>query len=55
MSVTRVLKWQWDIDGDIQKMKLFQDVVGGLQNFRTYLIIKPGRALCDGPTLTHEI
>jgi hypothetical protein len=38
------LKWHWDINGDMQKIKQFQEVVGGLQDFRTYLLIQPGSA-----------
>jgi len=38
------LKWHWDVNGDMQKIKQFQEVVGGLQDFRTYLLIKPGSA-----------
>ena len=38
------LKWHWDVNGDMQKIKHFQEVVGGLQDFRTYLLIKPGSA-----------
>jgi hypothetical protein len=37
----RDLKWQWDVNGDTQKIKQFQEVVGGLQDFRTNLLIKP--------------
>ena len=40
----RDLKWQRDINGDTQKIKQFQEVVGGLQDFRTYLLMKPGSA-----------
>jgi hypothetical protein len=43
-SIVRDLKWQKDVDGNAQKNKQFQDVVGGLQDFRTYLFIKPGSA-----------
>jgi hypothetical protein len=40
-SLTWDLKWQKEVDGNAQKNKQFQDVVGGLQDFRTYLLIKP--------------
>ena len=43
-NATRDLKWQRDVNGDTQKIKQFQEVVGGLQEFRTYLLIKPGSA-----------
>ena len=38
------LKWQGGITSDTQKIKQVQDVVGGLQDFQTYLFIKPGSA-----------
>jgi hypothetical protein len=44
VSIMQDLKWQKDIDGNAQKNKQFQDVVGGLQDFRTYLFIKSGSA-----------
>ena len=34
--ITQDCKWQRDIDGDTHKIKQFQDVVGGLQDFRTH-------------------
>jgi hypothetical protein len=43
-SIARDLQWKKEVDGDAQKIKQFQDVVGGLQDFRTYLLIKPGSA-----------
>jgi hypothetical protein len=43
-SIMHELKRQIDIAGDTQKIKHFQEVVGGLQDFRTYLFIKPGSA-----------
>jgi hypothetical protein len=43
-SITWDLKWQRDVDGDPQKTTLFKEVVGGLQDFRTYLFMKPGSA-----------
>jgi hypothetical protein len=43
-SITRNLKWQKDVNGNTQKIKQFQDVVRGLQDFLTYLFIKPGNA-----------
>ncbi len=44
VSIVRDLKWQKDVNGSAQKHKRFQDVVGGLQDFQTYLFIKPGSA-----------
>ena len=38
----RELKWQKDIAGNSQKIKQFQEVVGALQDFKTYLFVKPG-------------
>jgi hypothetical protein len=43
-SIARDLKWQRDVDGDPQKATQFKEVVGGLQDFRTYLFMKPGSA-----------
>jgi hypothetical protein len=43
-STVQDLMWQKEVDGDAQKTKQFQDVVGGLQDFRSYLLIKPGSA-----------
>jgi hypothetical protein len=43
-SIARDLKWQCDVDGDPQKTTQFKEVVGGLQDFRTYLFMKPGSA-----------
>ncbi len=40
-SIARDLKWQRDVDGDPQKTTQFKEVVGGLQDFRTYLFMKP--------------
>jgi len=44
ITATRDLRWQRDVKGDTQKIKQFQEVVGGLQEFRTYLLMKPGSA-----------
>ncbi len=44
IPATRDLRWQRDVKGDTQKIKQFQEVVGGLQEFRTYLLMKPGSA-----------
>jgi hypothetical protein len=44
ITATRDLRWQHDVNGDTQKIKQFQEVVGGLQEFRTYLLMKPGSA-----------
>jgi hypothetical protein len=38
------LKWQADVGGEVPKMKLFQETMGALQDFCTYLFIKPGSA-----------
>ncbi len=43
-TAVRDLKWQRDVYGNMQKIKQFQEVVGGLQVFRTYLFMKPGSA-----------
>ncbi len=36
------LKWQKEVAGDTQKINQFKEVVGGLQDFRTYLFMKLG-------------
>jgi hypothetical protein len=43
-SIARDLKWQRDVDGKAQKATQFKEVVGGLQDFHTYLFMKPGSA-----------
>ncbi len=43
-SIARDLKWQRDVDGNPQKTTRFKEVIGGLQDFRTYLFMKPGSA-----------
>ncbi len=35
-SVRQDLNWQKDVNGDSQKINLFKEIVGGLQEFRTY-------------------
>jgi hypothetical protein len=40
----RDLKWQKEVARDAQKISQFKEVVGGLQDFRTYLFMKPGSA-----------
>ena len=47
-TATRDLKWQWDVNGDT-------DVVGGLHDFRTYLLMKPGSTFCDSTTFANEV
>ena len=44
ITATWDLKWQRDVNGDMLKIKQFQEVVGGLQDFWTYLLMKPGSA-----------
>jgi hypothetical protein len=39
------LKWQKDVGGNSQKIKQFQDMVGALQEFKTYLLVKPGSVI----------
>ncbi len=43
-ALTRDLKWQKEVAGDAQRINQFKEVVGGLQDFRTYLFMKPGSA-----------
>jgi hypothetical protein len=51
-SIARDLKWQCDVDGKALKATQFKEVVGGLQDFRTYLFMKPRSAfvtVCTPP------
>ncbi len=49
-SIMCRLKWQRDIAGDTQKIKQFQEVVVGLQDFRMYLLVHQARErICDNP------
>ena len=43
-DIKRNLKWQADVGGETTKIKQFQEVAGSLQDFCTYLFIKPGSA-----------
>jgi hypothetical protein len=40
------LRWQKGVAGKRTKITQFQDVVGALQEFKTYLFMKPGSAFC---------
>jgi hypothetical protein len=40
------LAWQKAFDGIISKIDVFQETMGGLQEFKTYLFIKKGSAYC---------
>ena len=42
--LARDLKWQKKVAGDAQRINQFKEVVSGLQDFRTYLFMKPGSA-----------
>ena len=44
------LEWQQGVGGDKTKITQFQDTAGGLQEFKTYLFVKPGSAFC---TIVH--
>jgi hypothetical protein len=43
-SILRYLTWQREVDSNTNKITQFKELVGGLQDFRTYLFIKPGSA-----------
>jgi hypothetical protein len=45
------LRWQQGVGGDKNKIEQFCDVVGALQDFKTYLFMKPGSAFC---TVVHS-
>ncbi len=51
-SILQDLAWQRDVDSDANKISQFREVVGGLQDFRTYVFIKPGNAFV---TVVHSI
>ncbi len=50
-DIKRNLKWQTDIGGETTKVKQFKEVAGSLQDFCTYLFIKPGSTFA---TLLHS-
>jgi hypothetical protein len=45
------LHWQQGIGGNKAKLEQFQDVAGALQEFKTYLFVKPGSTFC---TIVHS-
>ncbi len=46
ISQTTELRWQRGVGGDRTKADQFCEVVGALQDFKTYLFIKLGSAFC---------
>ena len=40
------LRWQQGVAGEKSKIAQFQEVAGSLQEFKTYLFMKPGSAFC---------
>jgi hypothetical protein len=40
------LLWQQGVGGDKAKIKQFRDVAGALQEFKTYIFVKPGSVFC---------
>ena len=40
------LQWQQGVAGEKTKITQFQDITGALQEFKTYLFMKPGSAFC---------
>ncbi len=46
ISQTTKLRWQQGVGGDRTKADQFCEVVGALQDFKTYLFIKPGSMFC---------
>jgi hypothetical protein len=40
------LHWQQGVGGDKNKIEKFREVAGALQEFKTYLLMKPGSAFC---------
>jgi hypothetical protein len=45
------LPWQQGVAGEKSKIAQFQDIAGALQEFKTYLFMKPGSAFC---TIVHS-
>ena len=45
------LQWQQGVAGKKNKIAQFQDIAGALQEFKTYLLMKPGSAFC---TIVHS-
>jgi hypothetical protein len=50
-TLERELEWQRGVGGNKTKVTQFQKMAGGLQEFKTYLFIKPGSAFC---TVVHS-
>jgi hypothetical protein len=46
ITQTNKLHWQQGVGGDKTKIEQFCEVAGALQEFKTYLFIKPGSAFC---------
>jgi hypothetical protein len=50
-AIGRELEWQRGVGGDKTKITQLQETAGGLQEFNTYLFVKPGSAFC---TIVHS-
>ncbi len=50
-ALERELEWQRGVGGNKMKVTQFQEMARGLQEFKTYLFIKPGSAFC---TVVHS-
>jgi hypothetical protein len=48
----RELEWQKGVGGNKTKITQFQEVAGALQEFKTYLFLKPSSAFC---TVVHRL
>jgi hypothetical protein len=51
VSQGQELAWQRGVEGDKTKITQFQEMVGALQEFKTYLFMKKGSAFC---TIMHS-
>jgi hypothetical protein len=51
-NISQDLAWQKNVQGDKAKIAQFRDLVGGLQDFCSYAIIKPG---CGFVTVVHSV
>ncbi len=50
-ALVQELEWQRGVGGDKTKITQFQEVAEALQEFKTYLFVKPGSAFC---TVVHS-
>jgi hypothetical protein len=54
MSQGQELAWQRGVEGDNTKITHFQEMIGALKEFKTYLFMKTGSFLHDN-SFTNEV